>query len=152
MDTTAKLHPLDFGKLRKDTWLEPDEIERAVLMRRDDRNFGLGVLRLREAIETQTGILTREDGERLRLMTDDEATVWSAREAARAGRRLERNAYRLTHVIDQSQLTARGLVLHDHAARVVTAMADAQRKERQKGATLFALLRGATPELEEPTP
>ncbi len=140
MSTTATaLHPFDFAKLSKGTWIETDELERAAMRKRTHPVFGRAVLRVREQIESITGILSRVEGERLRLMTDGEAVVWLIRESGRASVRLERNAHRLRHNVDRARLTAAEQVTHEHATRVISMMAEAQRAERQRSDKLFSL-------------
>jgi hypothetical protein len=135
----TKLHPFDFEALRKGTWIETSELEEATSAQRDDVRFALLVLGVRDQIEKQTGILSRVEGQRLRLMTDGEAMVWTIKQAAEASRKLERSAVRMTENIDTALLTSTEQVVQEHAQRVITAMALAQRSERQKGARLFAL-------------
>lgn len=136
----SKIHPFDFEKLRKGTWIDADELEEATTCKRTDPvEFRMRVLALRGLIEQRTGIIVRCEGDRLRLMTDSEALKWSIGQADEAGRRLERNARRLSESIDRGQLTDTEQVVHEHAVRVVSAMAESTRMERQRNSRLFAL-------------
>lgn len=137
-DVQTKLHPFDFGALAKGTWIETVDLEEAAGVLATHPSFQLRVLGLRELIETRTGILSRADGLRLRLMTDSEAVQWSIRQAADASRKLDRTARRLQENIDRSQLIDSEKIVHEHATRVISLTADAQRAERQKAARLFA--------------
>jgi hypothetical protein len=136
----TKIHPFDYDKLQKGTWIETAELEQATRYHRDDPRFLQGVMGVMGAIEMNTGILSTLRQKRLRLMTDAEAIAWNVRQAAEASRRLERTAERLRDSIDRRNLNSVELRLHDHASRVVNAMADAQRLEREKHARLFAFI------------
>lgn len=144
--SSARLHPFDWTKLRKGMWIETAEIEEATLKRRTDPHFGGIAANLVEMIHRKTGLLARTDGShstiRIRVMTDAEAVVHTVKQAARASRILDRSAERLRDDIDRTQLSDVDLAVHDHASRVVAAMAAAQRKERERAATnLFDLVR-----------
>ena len=138
MDET-KLHPFDFDKLHKGTWIEIDELEAAACCKANSPDFQLRVLALRGEIELRTGILSRFERWRLRLMTDSEATVWATGQAHHANRQLQRTAHRLTHNVDRSQLSTSERVKHDHVQRVVSAMAAASAREARRAAMFFAL-------------
>lgn len=138
------LHPFDFDKLEKGTWIETEELELAATCKRSDHAFSLRVLGLKDAIESRTGILSRIEGQRLRLMTDSEALVWTIKQAGDASRKLERNAARLSENIDVFGLPAGEQVVHEHAQRVISAMAASQRAERLKNQKLFALASAAS--------
>lgn len=144
--TTAKVHPFDFDKLQKGSWIETEELEEAARCLRSDQAFSLRVLGLKEAIEARAGIISRIEGQRLRLMTDGEAMIWTIRQAGDASRKLERNASRLSDGIDSSRLTASEQVVHEHAQRVVSAMAASQREERRRNEKLFSLASASLPE------
>lgn len=143
MGDTA-LHPLDFGALEKGSWLETEELERATMLKRTDKSFWSAVLRLRDEIKRQACILTRTEGSgadiRLRLMTDSEATAWAAGEGVRAIRKLNRSALDLMTYVDRSNLTDPELRAHEHASRVLTAVADAAAREKKKHARLLEFL------------
>lgn len=141
----AKPHPFDFDKLEKGMWIEAGELEEAARCKRTDPAFKLRVMGFRTAIEAKTSILSRVEGDRLRLMTDSEANVWTIGEAARGSRMLERNALRLVENIDTSKLSPAEQVVHEHASRTISAMAQAQRVEREKNKKLFSFVRGALP-------
>lgn len=143
------LHPFDFDKLKKGMWIETEELELAATCKRSDQSFQLRVLGLKDAIESRTGILSRVEGQRLRLMTDSEALVWTIRQAGDAGRKLERNAARLSENIDAARLTDGEQAVHEHAQRVISAMAQSQRTERLKNQKLFALASSHPPVEDE---
>jgi hypothetical protein len=145
-DTTTALHPFDFERLQKGTWIETIELEAAATCKVTDPSFQLRVLSLRDAIERRTGILSRIEGQRLRLMTDGEALVWTIAQAGDASRKLDRNAERVRSNINHAALTATEQTVHEHATRVLSAMAQAQRQERAKAAQLFALTPRVLPE------
>jgi hypothetical protein len=137
--TTAALHPFDFAKLSKGTWIETDELERAAMRKRTHPMFGRAVHRVREQILAATGILTRVEDDRLRLMTSGEAQIWLIRETGRASVKLDRCAHLLRNNIIRAELTAAEQVTHEHATRVISMMAEAQRAERQRSGKLFSL-------------
>lgn len=136
----GNVHPFDFTKLRKGMWIDAKELERATFRKRSDPVYLRAVLKMRDLIEKETGILGRIEGDRLRLMTDAEALAWSMRQAKLAGDRMERASEHLKHNIDRNNLTQPERVVHEHAERVITAMADAQRTQRQKHARLFEFI------------
>jgi hypothetical protein len=142
--TKADKHPLDFEKLAKDTWLETKELEEATLASRHDAFFPLKVQGLIAKIERKTGILGRAEGNstnmKVRLMTDSEALEYNIREAGRASRKLERCADRLIDNIDRTRLSDIEQQIHDHARRMIGAMADAQKREKRQHAELFQLM------------
>jgi hypothetical protein len=142
--STTKLHPFDYAQLGKGTWIETSELELASGRKCTHPMFGRAVLRLREMIETNTGILSRIAGERLRLMTDAEAVEWLIRETGRASNRLERNAYRLQHNIDRARLSPDEQTQHEHAVKVISMMAESQRAARLSHERLFSLAYGAS--------
>lgn len=141
---TADKHPLDFEALQKDTWIELADLEKATLRSRHDPFFALNVQALIAKIERKTGILARAEGNttnmRIRLMTDSEALEYNIREAGRASRKLERCADRLIENIDRTRLSDIEQQIHDHARRMIGAMADAQKREKRQHAELFRLL------------
>jgi hypothetical protein len=134
--------PLDYTRLRKGTWIEADELERATRppTKRTDVMYLRRVLDLRDKIERKTGILSRIDGLRLRLMTDSEALPWNIRQAKLASERLELAAVRQHCRIDRNGLTEPEQRMHEHASRVIIAMADAQYREKKKAARLFEFI------------
>lgn len=142
----TKVHPVDYKKLYKGMWLETSDLESATFRKRTDPNFSFGVLKLSSLIEFNTGILSRYEQQRLRLMTDAEAVAWNIRQAVEASRKLERTAERLAEQIDRRNLSHTERAIHDHAQRVIGQMADAQRKAREKNARLFQFI--ARPALE----
>jgi hypothetical protein len=137
--TTTK-HPFDFDLLSKGTWIEASQLEAAAGVPPEHPFFALKVLRLRELIEEKTGILSCNDSGRLRLMTDAEALDWNIHQAADASRKLERTALRLRQNVDHTKLDSGQQRVHEHATRVVSAMAEAQKRERLKAARLFSAL------------
>jgi hypothetical protein len=141
--TSTKLHPIDFDRLEKGTWIEAEEIESATFSRRNEPLYNVRALGLAAQIEKRTGIVCKMDGHRLRLMTDSEALSWTIREGVKASRRLDRSADRLAGNIDRRQLSDAEKRLHEHATRVITSMASAQRLEREKAQRLFTFLGGA---------
>lgn len=70
----------DFDALQKDAWIEAEEMERILGCKRTEKNFLLRVLALRAEIEKKTGILSRIQNDKLRLMTDSEAVQWIAKQ------------------------------------------------------------------------
>lgn len=140
----SEKHPLDWEALRKDTWLETVELEKATLASRHDPFFALKVQGLIHKIERKTGILGRAEGSslgmRVRLMTDSEALEYNIREAGKASRKLERCADRLIDNIDRTRLSDIEQQIHDHARRMIGAMADAQKREKRNNHELFRLL------------
>lgn len=142
--TTSEKHPLDWEALQKGTWLETEEIEKATLCRRSDPFFSLRAQNLGDRIERKTGILCRTEGPvqavRIRLMTDSEALEYQIREAGRASRKLERVADRLADNIDRTKLSELEQQIHDHARRMVGAMADAQKREKRAHHEMFLLM------------
>ena len=140
MSNSATKHPLDFEALAKGTWIEVRELELALSCKRDDISFGQRLLGLRSMIEARTGILSRAEGQRLRLMTDSEALVWVVKQAGVAAHRIELAAVRMRNNVDAAQLSAPEQAVHEHAARVLTEMSISQREHVRKNAKLFALM------------
>lgn len=142
---------LNYDALEKGTWLETDELEKALLVRRTDKFFSLRVMNLLDKIERKTGILGRAEGaadaQRARLMTDAEALEYKIREAGRVSRKLERIADQLADNIDRTKLDEMESVIHDHARRMIGAMADAQKREKRNHAEMFRLMAEKTASL-----
>ncbi len=140
----GKSHPFDWETLQKGTWIETAELERATLRSRSDPYFAIGCQSLIAMIERKTGSLGRANGApanmRGRRMTDGEALEYTVREAGRASRKLERCADRLADNIDRTQLSEIDAQIHEHARRVVGAMADAQKREKRQAHDLFRLM------------
>lgn len=136
-------HPFDFATLRKGTWIHEAELEQATFVKRTHDLYLRRVLDVRDMIEKETGILSRVQGRKLRLMTDAEALAYNIRQAKLASEKMERAATHLVCNIDREELTDAEKVVHEHAARVVVAMADAQRKAKARQARLFEFI--ATP-------
>ncbi len=153
VERKGKAHPFEWEKLQKGTWIETAELERATLRSRSDPFFSIGCQSLIAQIERKTGILARAQGAsanlRVRLMTDGEALEYTVREAGRASRKLERCADRLADNIDRTQLDEVDRQIHEHARRVVGAMADAQKREKRQAHDLFRLMAKKHGELTE---
>jgi hypothetical protein len=146
----TKKHPIDFETLHKDSWIETEELEDATLCKREDIQFQQRVLGLKTQIELRTGILSRIEGQRLRLMTDDEAVIWVVKQAGDANRKLQRASVRIKENINCELLSATGQAIHEHAGRVISEMAIAQAATMKKNSKLFALMsNNKTAELEE---
>lgn len=129
--------PIDYDKLAKGTWIETAQLEAATLSKCTDPSYLVRVLGIRDKVEKKAGILARVDGLRLRLMTDSEALAYSIRAAKLASDKLERAAVHLHYRIDRRNLTEAEQKVHEHAERIVVAMADAQHAEKKKAARLF---------------
>lgn len=145
----SNLHPFDFDKLSKGTWIETDELEAATGCRRDHKDFNLKVLSLKALVEQETKIVSRIEGDRLRLMTDSEALFWSIKQFGKSSKGCERNASRLANNISPAALSGTERVVHEHAHRVMSSVVAAARAEIKKDAKLFALVYGPYV-LEEP--
>lgn len=139
--TRHRLYELvEFEKLEKGTYIETEMLEDAFGLERDKNDYLANMLSLAGTIERKRGILCRIEGRRLRLMTDAEAVVWNVKQAEKASRMLDRSAERLRTRIDTKNLSDVQKVAHEHATRVVTAMAEAQRREREKASRLMLAL------------
>jgi len=114
----AAVEPLRivFSELRKDSLVRAAQVERHTGVSRDDpERYRLAVLALRTEIEAQCGILSRQVGDDIRLMTDAEADGWNARNA-RLGRNAIARSVERAALIDVGQLS--NAERRDHAARV----------------------------------
>lgn len=142
--TKGEAHPLDYERLQKGTWIETEEISKASFRRPTDPFFSLAAQNLIDKIERKTGIIGRTEGAfgaiRIRLMTDAEALEYKIREAGRASKKIERIADQLADNIDRRNLTEVEQQIHDHARRMVGAMADAQKREKRQHMEMFRLL------------
>lgn len=143
-------HPLDFGALRKGTWLEAEAIERGYARRRDNPSYRLSMLAASEDIFRERQIICRQEGDRLRLMDDAEADVWLQKQTEHGVARLRRAA-RLTGVIDRSGFDATQLCVSEQRARLIFAVATAASSalRRERRALLLAAGCGASGRLEE---
>lgn len=94
MDT----HPIDFSALQRGIWLEAEAIEKAMNVRRGTDGFRLATLKLAGMIESQTDIVCRSEGDRLRLMTDAELLEWNWEQHRAAARKMARCASRVVLV------------------------------------------------------
>jgi len=103
MDRLSK-YPLDFAALKKDSWIEPQELMTILGCQPGSQKWDLGVLKLRGLIEDNSGILVRMSGFRMRLMTDHEADEWTHRGMYRHIHGLVRSAKRRT-LIDRSDFS-----------------------------------------------
>lgn len=134
----AKIHPFDFSKLKPGMWIEPDELEEAASCKRDNPNFSRCVQDIRELIELRTGILSRRDGDRLRLMTESEALPWAIRRLQESARGVRRNSDRIASLDHVKLASDAERSVHEHAIRVSSAMAQALSDEERKAKNLFA--------------
>lgn len=142
--TKAVRHDMDFERLHKGTWLETDDICAATKKSKHDPFFSLHCQGLIDKIERKTGILGRTEGPigqiRIRLMSDAEALEYKVREAGRASKKLEKIADQIADNIDRTRLTELEQQIHDHARRMIGAMADAQKREKRNHAEMFQLM------------
>lgn len=97
-------YPLDFDALVKGTWIETDELEKAVGMRSGTETFSLRVVRLAASIRERCGIVCRQEGHRLRLMSDEEVAPYAMKRATE-GVRTIRRAAGYVQDIDMSRLS-----------------------------------------------
>ncbi len=146
----ALYREIDFERLDKGMTLEAPLLQRALETTTDRKEYFHLLLGLGAQIEKMRGILCRIDGTALRLMTDAEAVVWNVKQAEAASRKLDLAAERLRTRIDRTQLSETQAMVHEHATRVVTAMAEAQRREREKAGRLMSVL-SPTTRLKEST-
>jgi hypothetical protein len=131
--------PLNYLELRKDSWLDAPTLEKAIGVSRRDPMYRIRVLELRDEIRRHTGILSRIEDDRLRLMTDAEAYRWNAKLADARVAGLVRCASN-TALIDRSQLTDAECVEAEHAARKISLMASAARREQRQAERFADLL------------
>lgn len=122
---------IDFDSLRKGTWIEAQEIERHTGVLRTDKHYSLHVMQLKDEIESHCEIIGRQEGDRLWLMDDPEASLWLARQCNRGGRIVMRAGER-TKLIDHSRMSKQQREQADHAERYALAMAHAVRDEKRK--------------------
>ena len=101
---SSNLHPVDFDALERGTWIEPDVVETAYQVTRGTDGYRLSALRLSQDIEIRTGIVCRQENDRLRLMTDAELLEWNAEQMHNGIKKMERSARR-TVLIRHDQLT-----------------------------------------------
>jgi hypothetical protein len=116
------IHPVDFDALERGTWIEVSTIEKAYRVRRGTDEYQRAVLQLRDLIERNTGILSREDKHRIRLMTDSEALRWNWDQHRCAARKMRRAARR-TVLVRHDKLSEPDRRLAEFQETVITAQA-----------------------------
>lgn len=135
MDRTA----IGFESLRKGQVIAPERIEKAYgVQRANHQAYQFATLNLCGAIESETGMLARVDGETVRVMTDDEAEDHTFRGIINSTKRIARNERRRRENIDTTQLT--DVAKYETRQRVASALAQSQRRELQKQAAIERVL------------
>lgn len=133
---------IGFDRLRKGDVILPERIERAYGVTREQHQaFQFATLNLCGAIEAETGMLARVDGETVRVMTDDEAEDHTYRNIINSTKRIARNERRRRENIDTTKLA--DIARYESRQRVAAALAASQKRELEKQRTLLAI-RAAT--------
>lgn len=97
-------YPLDYSKLKPGMWLEIEELEKALDIKHPDPNWKLRVLALRADIEEKVGLLSKLDGDRLRIMEHIEADIWTRKRFKHHLSGIIRSVQRRT-LVDRSVMT-----------------------------------------------
>lgn len=128
-------YPIDFGAITKGSWLETQELERALGVGRGGPSWQFALMRLCEQIRENSGALACIKNDRIRVMDDAEACEWTFREQERHVRGLRRSAQRRS-LIDRSSMDDSRRALAEARDRITTATAiaasQAQRKMRRE--------------------
>lgn len=139
----AKAFPLDFTTLEKGTWLEGKRLDDALLVKRNHPMWSLEVSKLCDRIFQECEIYCRADHDRVRLMTDEEASEYGWRRFSYHVRGLGRQKRKLASV-DINKLEPEQRTLHEHRLRASTGIAMATRSAMKKESRILALLSGTT--------
>lgn len=115
---------LDFQAIKKDTWIEPDLLEKITGTSRDDRMYSLRVEAIRRQIEQQTGLLCRQLHQGIRVMTDSEASEYMWSMGLHSISRLRRLPGRMAK-IDRGELSPDDRKELDSRRRILQAAAQA---------------------------
>lgn len=129
------------AKYVKGMYIEKHDLELMLGVKATSPRYLLRVLELRGAFEQQLGILCRMDGERLRLMTDDEAVRWNLANGQGAVLALRR-ASRRTKLIDHNNLTKDQSQEADVVARALESTVRAVNNELRQNARILSIVRG----------
>lgn len=132
-------YPLDFETLEKGSWIETSDLCDAIGIGPSDSRWGLKVLRVIEMVRQERGILGCQIGNRIRLMTDAEASIYVYRQSGIANRKQRRCAENLT-LIEPGALNEGELRSHEARSRVVAATAVASHRAQEKQRKIEGLL------------
>jgi hypothetical protein len=141
-------HPFDFSNFKKGSWIETNELEFRFGHRAETREFNLLKLQLRGEIESQLGIICKEERNRIRLMTDVEADNYRLTQTQHAVSSLRRQHQRAS-LIDRSSMTAEESRKADSRDRIIGVTYAAARAAWSKSREFLSLLHGK-PKAEQP--
>lgn len=136
-------YPVDFTSLEKGTWIESGAICDMLGIAPDEADWSLKVLKLVGMIRDQCGILSRQEGHRLRLMNDIEASTYNYNQLETATRKQARCAENLA-LIDPSEMNDEQLRGHDARSRVIAATVVAAGHAKEKQRKVEGLLRSGS--------
>ncbi len=136
--TISSEWPIEFSTLERGTYIEPETIERAYGVKRTDEGFRLRCLSLIDQIAKRTQIQGRQDGHRIRLMTDAELLRWNWKQHEQHVRGMGRCARRGMD-IRVNELTMPDQRMAEYQQTVMTVQASRARRELRRAKRGMAL-------------
>lgn len=138
IQAVANRAPMDWHKVRKGDYIDPEVIERMTDTKRTDaKQFAFAILNAKAVIEKELDrigypVVIKAEGDGLRLLTDAEAVEYSATRHRNLTTQLRRSHVRSVAAIDVRQLSAEQLRRHERdviaRSRELQAMRDARKQ------------------------
>lgn len=139
--SSAKRFPLDFASLEKGSWIEGKDLDEAITVKRNHPHWALKLSQLVERVhDEREDLCARVDHDRIRIMTDEEASEYGERRLVHHVRGIKRVRLRLARV-DVNQLTSEQKRVHETRMLAAGNIATATRMALKKEARILALLK-----------
>lgn len=142
-DESKEMQPyngVDPAHFHKGMYLDIVALEQLTGVAVSDLQYRMKVLGVRQHIEMQHGILSKMEGDQLRLLTDAEAVLWNVKRANINMRGVSRAALR-TDLIDVRNLNSQQEKVADVTANALKHIDSAMRAEREKHARVLEVLK-----------
>lgn len=125
-------YPIDFDAIEKPSWIEGDQLERAVGFKpADGARWQFGLMKLSKLIERHTGFGCRIDKDRIRVCDDAEWDEYTTAQNER-GQNLIVSSFARRALIDRSRLTEDQRAIAERRDRYLGGLTQAVRSEARR--------------------